>query len=162
MANVQTIERHQSAAPTDLKKVLFTALIGAIVGAVAWGGGFLISRFIIEPVFCATPDSAAICQIRDTTSFNVALVVATFAGLLIMIRARVYRPLLIAIAAAISVWGLVSFVAQDIWVVRLLSIVLITSLAYAFYGLVAQLRSFIAAMIIAVLVVVGLRIIPTL
>ena len=157
MADVQTIERHQSAAPTDIKKMLVAALIGAVVGAIAWGGGLLISRFIIEPVFCATPDSASICEVRDITSFNIALVLASFVGLLAMVRARVYRPLLISIAAAVSAWGMVAWLASEPWFIRLLAAVSIAALAYAFYAWVAQLKSFIAALIITLIVAVGLR-----
>lgn len=157
MADVQTIERHQSAAPTDIKKMLVTALIGAIVGAIAWGGGFLMSRFIIEPVFCATPDSASICAVRDVTAFNIAVVLASFVGLLAMVRVRVYRPLLISIAAAVTIWGLVAWLAGEPWYIRLLAAAGISALAYAFYGWVAQLRSFIVALIITSVVVIGLR-----
>lgn len=162
MADVQNIERHHAAAPADIRKMLLTALIGMVVGAIAWGGGVLISRFIIEPVFCATPDSASICQTRDLTTFNIALVLGSFVGLLVMVRSRVYRPLLISIAATVTLWSVLSLVSNETWILRLLWVLGLSALAYALYGWISQLRSFAAALIITVIVVVGIRLLPNL
>lgn len=160
MPKVQTIERNYTAAPTSMQKMLIAVLIGAVIGLISWGGGVLIAKFIIEPIFCATPDSVAVCEARDLTAFNIALVMASFAGLLAMVRARIYRPLLISIATIISLWGAPSLVAGDPVATQMLWIVLMAALAYAFFSWVGQLKSFMIALIITVVAVIGLRLLP--
>lgn len=157
MAEVQTIERHRTLASTDIKKMLIAALIGAAAGLVTWLIGYLIAEFVINPVFCATPDSAAICEIRGTTSFNIALMLASFGGLLAMVRTRIFRPLLVAVAAAVTLWGLMGLIGQEAWYVQLVFTVLISALAYALFTWISQLKSFVIALIISIVVLVGLR-----
>lgn len=83
------------------------------VGAVGLGAGllyllltWLLGQFVIDPIFCGTAYNSQICGGSTEISGNIANVLVTVVGLGALIRLGVLRPLVIALATGICVWGL--------------------------------------------------------
>lgn len=160
MTEVKTIERQQ--AITDYRGLATAALIGVVAGALTWAIGWLIAQFIVEPIFCGAADTSAICDGRETTAYNISLVLVSFGALLALVWARVFRPLLVVLASALVAWGMIGFFDGSSWWLAPVWISLLSGLSYGLFAWIANLRSFGLAMGITVVVVVGLRLISTL
>ena len=78
-------------------------------------------------------------------------------GLVTLARMRVYRPLLVVLAATVALWGLESSIASLPWYWGLLAVVVFFALAYGLFSWLARIRNFIMAVVITVVVVVVIR-----
>ena len=87
----------------------------------------------------------------------VAIIISTIAGVANLARLRIYRPLLIGLASAISLWGLQTVAGSFAWYWAVLVFVALFTLAYAAFAWVARLRNFILALVVTVVLVVLAR-----
>lgn len=145
----------------DIRSSARLAVVGAIVGILVWGVTFLLERFVLRGLFCADTDSQA-CTNVVTYSGNIAAVIVAVIGVIGLVRMNVYRPLLIALGAAISLWGLaawvqgVGLIEQIAWTVGLYA------LFYSLYAWIARIRSVPVVLIVFVMAVVASRLVPSL
>lgn len=155
----RTLQQDLSVDPYAFTPRLLIAalIIGALTGAVGWVINIFLQQYFIEPVFCATPDSSTICTNGSMIAWSLAHVLAVGASVVAMVGALVYRPLLVAIAAFVSVVGLHSWLGGLEWWSATLWQALIFALAYATYAWIARLVQFWAAAVVAVIVVLLCR-----
>ena len=90
-------------------------------------------------------------------SMIVAIIISTIAGVANLARLRIYRPLLIGLAAAISLWGLQVITGGLAWYWAALVFVALFALAYAVFAWLARLRNFILALVVTIVLVVLVR-----
>lgn len=137
------------------------ALLGAALGVAAWLLAALIRQVIFEPLFCG--DAAnGMCVSAASNSGLVALTIVSVAGLMGLVRLGAYRPLLVVIAAAITLWGLASWTHNLSWLEAILWSAILFALSYVVFLWLARIRPFAIAVIAIVLVVVLARWIPVL
>ncbi len=86
-----------------------------------------------------------------------AILVGALAGLISMTTLQVYRPLLIVLAATVSLWGFHGLVDGMAWYWTLLVLAVLFSLAYALFAWLARIRSFIFALAVVTIAVVLVR-----
>ena len=137
-------------------------LLGVILGAVSWLLTLLLDRFVITALFCGGDAASALCTGSTTLAGNIALVFASIGGLLGLVRLGVYRPLLVAIAAAICLWGLAGWVDGLMWYEALAWTVILYSLVFTAFSWLVRPRMFLIAIILVIAVVLLARIIPVL
>lgn len=141
--------------------VIQVALLGAVLGVAAWLLAAVIRHVIFEPLFCG--DAAnSMCVGASSNAGILALIVVSVAGLMGLIRLGAYRPLLIVIAAAVSLWGLAGWVNGLFWLEAILWSALLFALTYVVFLWLARIRPFVIAVIVIVLAVVLARWIPVL
>jgi hypothetical protein len=129
------------------------ALLGAGVGLVMWIVTMLVRQIIIVPIFCGDPANG-ICVASAGLAGGAATIIAAFVGLLGLVRVGVFRPLLVVLAAGLTLWGLSSWTVSLSWIEALIWSVILYALCYALFTWVARLRQFIPAIIIVALVVI--------
>lgn len=163
MADEYTTEPQPKIADIQPLTMAYVALSGLILGFIAWGLTALISNYVIDPLFCRT-DSAnfSVCAQGGSLASNVALIFASGFGLLALVRLGIFRPLLVALASAITLWGLGTWVGGMEWYVALLWSGVLFALAYATYTWLSQIRSFVIALIAIIVVIAVARIVPIL
>lgn len=154
----EDINRVSPIVPTYGREVLSVFLIGAGVGLLTALAYYLLERFIFSAVLCRD-GAAASCGDAPTYATVVAMVIGALVGLVALVQARVYRPLLIVLAAVGTLWGLGSLVDDLEWYWALLIAVLLFGVTYSLYAWVARLRSFVLALIVAITLVVAARVI---
>lgn len=151
--------RNSFDLPTSMQEVSRIILVGAGVGLLVALMAELIARFFIGPVFCRTADTAAVCSSAETYGFNAALVIVSIVAVVVLVKLNVFRPLLVALGPAISLWSLskplgsLQVLEYGFWIVTLFS------LAYVLFFWVLRVRSFIAAIIAFIIVLVAIRLI---
>lgn len=137
------------------------ALTGAIIGLVAWGFTILLERFVLTSLFCSDP-SAAACTNVTTYAGNIAAVIMAIIGVVVLVRLSVFRPLLIVLGAAISLWGLAAWLSGLSMVEQLAWSVVLYGLLYSLYAWIARVRNAVAVLVVFALVAVATRLIPIL
>ncbi len=138
---------------------IFSALwIGAVVGWIVWSGSLLLNQYVIGPVACQSDTSMIQCDQSLLVSSVAASVFAGIAGLALLVRRRVVRPLLVVLAVAVTEWGITSsWLTGYEWYYALPLVMLITGLFYAVFVWFTQLRHFLLAFILTILLIVGFR-----
>lgn len=143
--------------PLTLRLLASALLIGAITGAAGWLINLFLQHYFIDPVFCASPDSYGACANGSTIAWVLAHVLVVGASVVAMVGAMVYRPLLVALASVITVWGISGWLGGLEWWSATLWQALLFALAYGAYAWIARTVQFWAAALITVLVVVLCR-----
>ena len=141
------------ASPADLLRAI---ACGAGVGLIVAGLYLLLDHFLFSAVLCR-PQAAAQCNQAPLYSHIIAMVVGAIAGLGGLVRLRVYRPLLIVLAATITLWGLHMLVDGMAWYWMILASVGLFALAYGLYAWLARVRNFIVSLVVMIIVVVVMR-----
>lgn len=145
----------------DIRTSLRIALVGAIVGVAAWGLTFLLERFVLNALFCG--DQAAEACVNITTyAGNISAIVVAIIGVVALVKMGVYRPLLIALGAIISLWGLAAWLQPLGFVEQLAWTVVLYVLLYSVYAWIARVRNVVAVLVIFGVIAVASRLIPTL
>ena len=155
----EDINRVSPIVPTFGREVIGVFAIGAGVGLVTTAAYWLLDKFVFSAVMCG--EGGADCQNAGSYAMIVALIIGTLGGLVAMVQARVYRPLLAALAAVISLWGFDSIIAGMTWYWPLLIAVAVFGFTYLMFSWFARIRSFVMALIITATLVVAARVIMT-
>ncbi len=140
----------------SVRELIGTILCGMGVGLIVAILYFLLNKFVFGAVLCRA-QSPADCSQAPMYAMIVAVVIATIGGVANLARMRVYRPLLVGLAAAIALWGLHAVVANLAWYWGLLAAVVLFGLAYGVFAWLARIRNFILAVVVAVIAVVLVR-----
>lgn len=154
-----TSPQQTSDIPTSTKEIARVILVGAGVGALVALFAEVIRRFFIEPVFCRSADSLSVCSNGDAVAFNSALVIFSIIAVAVLVKLNVFRPLLVALGAAISLWGIngylkgLSVLEYSFWIVVLFV------LAYVLFFWLMRARNFLISLAALVITVILIRLV---
>ena len=136
------------------------AALGLIVGILVPLLSFLATQYFIQPVFCHATNTYGVCNNAGLTAYYISTVLISALATIILVNWQVFRPLLIAVAAAAALWGLqqaIGELARQSWLeYGLLSAITFMFTYLLFYWLM-RVRSFVASVLLSVLAVVLLR-----
>lgn len=133
------------------------ALLGAGLGLLSWLMTIVVRQVIFVPLFCGDPTNAA-CVGATGSAGVLALIVTGIVGLLGLVRLGVYRPLLVALAAAVSLWGIALWTGGLQWFEAAAWSVVLYALVYAVYAWLVRPRSFAFALVLVIVVAVLSRV----
>lgn len=137
------------------------ALTGAVIGLIVWGLAILLEQFVLRGIFCGDP-SAAACTNVTTYAGNIGAVIMAIIGVVVLVRLSVFRPLLIVLGAAISLWGLAAWVSGLSLVEQAIWSIVLYALLYSLYAWVARIRNAAMVLIVFAIVAAASRLIPML
>lgn len=146
-----------SLIPMSSRELVTTLIGGAIIGAIVVALYLLLNHLVFTAVLCR-PQAPADCSQAPTYAMIVAQVIGVIAGIGMLVRLRVYRPLLVVLATLISLWTLQTLIAPLPWYFSVLAAAVLFGLSYALFAWIARIRSFILALVITVVLVVITRI----
>ncbi|HEX4662113.1 MAG TPA: hypothetical protein VH144_00700 [Candidatus Saccharimonadales bacterium] len=122
---------------------------------------FVLKQYFIQPVFCRTTDTFGVCSQGDQVAFGIATVVISLVAVVVLARINVFRPLLVVVATAAALWGAIGYLPvvatyaspleQALW------LMLLYGIGYVVFSWLMRLRNFAASLVVAIVVVVGLR-----
>lgn len=136
-------------------------LLGIGLGVGAWLLSELIRRVILVPLFCGDP-SSIVCANAPDFGANTAAIIVVIAGLMGLVRLSVYRPLLIALAVLVSLWGLGAWTSPLAWYESLAWFVILYALCYIAFAWLVRPQSFMPTIVAVVVAVVLIRWLPLL
>ncbi len=155
--------KDSSSVLIEMKRrtVLQVAGLGVALGIAAWLLTIAIRQIVFIPLFCDDATNS-MCISATANAGVVATIVVTIAGLMGLVRFGIYRPLLIAIAGAATLWGLAGWTSGLGWLEALLWSALLYALTYVAFLWIARIRPFVVALVIVVLVVILAKWLPVL
>lgn len=145
-------------ADISVKQMVQIAIISIVGGMVLWLLGYALSEFVFKG-FCA-PDAGICADAKQYASATATVVVAAII-LFGFVKLAVFRPLLIVIAATISLWGLLSYLGGLIPATAILVSGLAYGLAFLAFTWLARIKLFWLSLLCTVLLVIAMRFILT-
>lgn len=143
--------------PMGFGRLLQVVAVGAVVGLTVWALTLALDKYVFDAILCHGSNTR--CASSTQYAEAAAAVVSAGIGLFFLAKAQIYRPLLIVLASAASLWGILSLVQLLPWYGIGLSIVGLYAAAYALYSWLARIRIFWLAMILFLVLVVAVRLI---
>lgn len=137
------------------KKVLQMLAYGALVGAIIYGVTWLLQTYIMSRILCG--DVTNLCYDAAIYSNATAMVFSGIAMLFLLVRLRIFRPLLVVLAVSISLWSIAIFTVSMEWFNALAVYIALFGLAYALFAWIARIKNFWLALIVTIVVTVLLR-----
>lgn len=134
--------------PNQLLKI---AILGASIGAASWLLALFLKQIVFEPILCG--DAGPSCASAIDISGIIAGVVAGLVGLMGLVRLSVYRPLLIILAVAVSLWGLNTWVSGLVWYEAISWSILLYGAAYTTFAWLVRPRAFVPVVVVVAVVV---------
>lgn len=141
------------------RSVFAVFVAGIITGLATYAMYVIFERFIFEPILCRDSAAIARCDSKDTLAGGAAMILGSLLGLVLMVRERVFRPLLVVLAVLISLWGVFTVTVNLPWFGAMVAVALATGLAYALFAWLAQPASFVVAAVLVVIAVALVRLV---
>jgi len=144
-------------APINSKQLLGAGLIGLLIGLIVWGIGSIVDQYVLKILFCQSTECI------ETTPYAIAAasIIGAGLGLFGLVKLRVLRPLLVAVAATAALWSLSLHVAElPIYGVILANVVLYGAM-YVLFAWLARLRSIYIVLGLFLAIVVVMRFVLT-
>ena len=141
------------SSPRQLLSIALTALgVGFSLWLLAWA----LDALVLSPLICRGGSTPEECATTAGYAEAIATLFVSAGGLVGLVKLRVYRPLLIVVAAAISLWGAVAMAsaANPAYVVAII-MAFMYALAYTTFAWINRIRLFwLAAALLIVLVAI--------
>ncbi len=135
-------------------------VLGLLVGVLIPALGWLLQKFLILPIFCKETSALAVCAPGDLTTYYIATVVLSVVAVALMANWQVFRPLLVAVAAAAALWGFQRYVGDTVnhaGVEYYISSAVLYALAFLLFYWLLRLKSFALSVTLSVVAVVLIR-----
>lgn len=142
------------------RELIQIALLGAGVGVIVWVLTSLFDTYLYHAVLCQATASDQ-CTSASTYASITGTIIAAFLGLMGLVRLRLFRPLLVVIAAMISLWGLNVLLGDIQWYWALVISIGMYTLAYCAFAWIARLTNFYAALAGMIVLTVIVRLVLT-
>jgi len=132
--------------------------IGIFLGFFYWVLTIVIARYVIKPIFCSSESGVLTCLDSISIAGNIATILVMVIGIVMMVKMRMPRPLIIAVAAGAALWGLSS------WTIGLSAVEIIFwnivtyTLAYLLFSWISQYKKITPVIIITFIVILMVRI----
>lgn len=154
--NETASETRSSLVPMTWRELARIGAIGAVIGALSVGLYVLFHAYIFQAVLCRDQANTACGQAATYAAITTAFI-ASFVAVVVLAHIRVYRPLLIILAAILALWGIQSIVAVLPWYWALAGMIAVGALAYSLFAWIARIRSFILSAVAAIVIAVIIR-----
>lgn len=152
-----SIIQERPAYSIGWNSLIVVLAVGAFVGFFGWLLSLGINNWIITPVFCRSSDTASICSNANVIAWAVGYILMSIAGLFMLVRSGIFRPLLVVLAALVTLWTVGLWFMPAYWGAGLLWSTALFALAYALFAWLASIEKFIISSILIIVVVVLLR-----
>lgn len=154
--NETASETRSNLVPMTWRELARIGAIGAVIGALSVGLYVLFHAYIFQAVLCRDQANTACAQAATYAAITTAFI-ASFVAVVVLAHIRVYRPLLIILAAILALWGIQSIVAVLPWYWALAGMIAVGALAYSLFAWIARIRSFILSAVVAIVIAVIIR-----
>lgn len=142
--------------------VLRALVIGVVLGVVGWLLTMFFKSVVVANLFCRTPDTFTICSNGGVYAWYAATIIIILISVFALMRANIYRPLLVAVAVAVALWGIGAWFLPMVWWMAMLWNGLLFGLAYALFSWLASHERFVLALIVIIIAIVVSRIVISL
>lgn len=133
--------------------------IGLAMGLLWWVLTAILRQYVVEPIACRDLSTATACTNAFGVSGSIAAVLVAVAGTWLLIRYIQPRPIIISVATAVLLWDLAMVLDGLVWWAVLLWALFFYTASYGLFSMVARIRWLWVSIVVALLIVVGIRLI---
>ena len=159
MDGEEAIEKTPLFAAMRPVQFVQVVIIGLLAGAFSWIFAEVLGTYVLKPAACA--GDAFVCAASSQPAVILGSLLAAFIGLFGLVKLQIFRPLLIVIAATLSLWGLVGELTALSWYWSLAATTALSAIAYTAYMWIVRIRMFWLVVLLSVVLIVALRLIIT-
>lgn len=152
------VEYVEPVVPMYGRELLTVLLSGFLSGVLIGVGYYLLNHFVFGAVMCRD-GAAAACGDAPGYAMTVSMIIGGLAGLIALAQIRIYRPLLIVLATAISLWGFNTLIGDMTWYWGALLLAALFGLTYMLFSWAVRPRSFVVAIVLTIVLVVIVRLV---
>lgn len=157
MARIIQTEQQQQVIVEPWWVKIKIVYIGLGMGLLWWVLTSILKYYVVDPLACRDLSSAGACVDSFGVSGSIAAVLVAVAGAYLLVRTLQPRPIVIALATAILLWDLGTFMSGLSWWETLLWSLFFYAVSYTLFSLVARVRTIVASLVLAAVVVIVIR-----
>lgn len=131
--------------------------IGLGAGLSWWLLTSLLKHYIVEPLTCRDLSTATACIDSFGVAGSISAIIVAILATLVLIRAFQPRPIVIALASAVLLWDLGSFLNGLSWWETLLWALFFYGATYVLFSWAARITSTAVSLVVAAVVVILIR-----
>ncbi len=131
--------------------------IGLGMGLLWWVLTAILRQYVVEPIACRDLSTATACVNSIGVSGSIAAVLVAVAGTALLVRYLQPRPIIISVATMILLWDLGALVNGLAWWVSLLWALFFYVASYGLFSMVSRIQWLAAGLVLAAVIVVGIR-----
>jgi hypothetical protein len=149
---IEAVDPHAAWATMSVRTLTRIFLYGIAVGLLTFGLYVGLDRLVFEPVLCRESVALARCENKEQFAAGTAIVLGSLLGLFLLVRERVYRPILAILGVGIALWGIYTLVGGLPVVLAAIVSVLLFALAYVLFSWLVQPTSLLISLLGVVIV----------
>lgn len=142
---IEAYNPHAAWATMSVRTLTTVFLHGLFVGALTYILYLLLNQFIFEPVLCREGAALARCESKEAISAGTASILGSFIGLTLLVRERIYRPIMAIIGVVISLWGVFGLVATMPVLLAGAVVTIVFATAYLLFAWLVQPTSLVVS-----------------
>jgi hypothetical protein len=149
------VETPRATRALPKREIIRFVVIGLLSGVAVWLVRLALQAWVMQPLFCRTPDTASVCTNAPMTSFIIALAVVGIVSASIMASQRVFRAVVITAATFVSLcalWPLLD--GRDAIMATAITAAFTIGL-YLFFSFIAAIKRYTLAVILTVALTVA-------
>lgn len=135
---VEASDPHAAWATMSVKTIANIFLYGLLVGVITFALYLVLERYVFEPILCRESAALARCDSKEAIASGAAIILSSMLGLIMLVRERVYRPILAIIGIIISLWGVFALVAGLPVILAAIVSVILFAVAYVLFSWLVQ------------------------
>lgn len=155
---IEANDPHAAWATMSVRTLMTVFLYGLVIGLITYVLFVLLERLVFEPVLCREGAALARCESKDEIAAGVAIILGSFGGLALLVRERIYRPIMAVLGVALSLWGVFSLVASLPAILAIVVVVLLFATAYVLFAWLVQPTSLTISIVGVLIAIVLARI----
>jgi len=159
MESGQGVEKTPLFAAVSVAQFVQVMVIGVVAGVFSWIFAEVLGMYVFRIASCS--GDAFVCAASSQPATIVASLLAACMALFGLVKLQVFRPLLVVIAATLSLWGIVGELTTLPWYGSLGYTIFLYVAAYVTFMWIARIRMFWLVLLLSVVLVVGVRLIIT-
>lgn len=146
--------------PMAAAQLVRVGIFGILAGLLVWGLTFVFESYVLKAFLCPNTE-ALTCASASQYGEVIATLLTAAISLFVLVKLQVFRPLLVVIAAVISLWGIMGIVADLPLYMVGISVAGLYMIAYLLFTWITRLRVFWVVALLLLLLIVAIRVILT-
>lgn len=143
---IEASDPHAAWATMNSVTVLRIFGYGLLAGLITYLLYIGIDKFVFEPILCRESAALARCDSKSDFAAGTAIVIGSLLGLFLLVRERVYRPILAILGVMVALWGVFSLLGTlNIFVAGIISVVLF-GISYVLFSWLVQPTSLVISL----------------
>ncbi|MES2875944.1 MAG: hypothetical protein V4678_00575 [Patescibacteria group bacterium] len=149
---IEASDPHAAWATMSVRTLTRLFMYGLMVGLVSFALYIGLDRLVFEPILCSDSVALARCETKDEYAAGAAIVLGSLLGLFLLVRERVYRPILAILGVGVALWGIFALAGSLPVVLSAVVVTLLFALAYVLFSWLVQPMSLVISLVGVLLV----------